>query len=182
MRREVIEEARHGDTGAFETLAGSVIDRLYGAAVLILHDRTMAEDAVQETLIRAWRDLPRLRDPERIEPWLHRVLLHACLDLARRERPLASQADVPVWAGDGLSLETDVADRDAVRRGLRRLPPGQRGVLVLRYFLDLSVPQIADALRVPLGTAKSRLHHAQQAMRAAMDADGRAVAAEGGLA
>jgi RNA polymerase sigma-70 factor (ECF subfamily) len=69
-----------------------------------------------------------------------------------------------------------------VRRGLRRLPPGQRGVLVLRYFLDLSVPQIADALRVPLGTAKSRLHHAQQAMRAAMDADGRAVAAEGGLA
>ena len=182
MRREVIEEAQHGDTRAFEELATSLIDRLYGAAVLILHDRTMAEDAVQETLIRTWRDLPRLRDPERLQAWLHRVLLHACLDMARRERPVASIAEIPSSIDDGFSLEADVADRDQVRRGLRRLPPGQRGVLVLRYFLDLSVPQIADALRVPLGTAKSRLHHAQRAMRDVMEADRRGVSLEGEMA
>lgn len=182
MKREVIEEASHGNRGAFETLAASVIDRLYGAAVLILHDRTMAEDAVQETLIRTWRDLPRLRDPDRLEPWLHRVLLHACLDTARKERAAGFPSQVTASAGDGYSLETDVADRDAVSRGLRRLSRNERGVLVLRYFLDLSVPQIADAMHVPVGTAKSRLHNAQQSMRAAIEADNRLVPTEGGLA
>lgn len=179
MRREVIEGARAGDRQAFETLAASVIDRLYGAALLILHDRALAEDAVQEALLRAWRDLPRLRDPGRLEPWLHRVLLHACLDAARHERRTASRAEVPEWAHERHSLESGVENREVVERGLGFLTPVQRGVLVLRYFLDLTVPQMAEVMRVPVGTAKSRLHTAEKAMRAALDADSRSVSVEG---
>ncbi len=179
MRHQVIEEARHGDRRAFETLVADVVDRLYGAAVLILHDRTTAEDAVQEALIRMWHDLPKLRDPERFDPWLHRLLVRACLYTARRSRSPSVTMGDRVVPDDGFNLEADVADRDLVLRGMRRLSVRERGVLVLRYYLDLSVPQMADALRVPVGTAKSRLHHAQRAMRAALDADQRAVSIEG---
>ncbi len=182
MTQQVIEEARRGDRRAFETLVGTVVDRLYGAAVLILHDRTMAEDAVQEALIRMWHDLPKLRDPDRFDGWLHRLLVHACLHTARRERrPSVAMGD-RVVPDEGFRLEADVADRDFVLRGLQRLTARERSVLVLRYYLDLSVPQMADALKVPLGTAKSRLHLAERAMRAALDADQRTVAVKGEMA
>ena len=181
MRRHIVERAREGDREAFEVLASSVVDRLYGAAGLILHDRTLAEDAVQETLIRAWRDLPRLRDPDRFEPWLHRILAHACLDLARRERGNRHAGELPEWMPAGDLGEGSIADRDEVGRGMARLAPRERSVLVLRFFLGLSVPEIADALSVPVGTAKSRLHNAQIAIRAAIDADNR-YAIQGGVA
>jgi len=182
MRHQVIEEARRGDRRAIETLVTDVVDRLYGAAVLILHDRTMAEDAVQEALIRMWHDLPKLRDPDRFDAWLHRLLVRACLHTARRERRPSVTLGDRVVPDEGFRLEADVADRDVVLRGLRRLTARERSVLVLRYYLDLTVPQVADAMKVPLGTAKSRLHHAEVAMRAALDADRRAVVAEGEIA
>ncbi len=182
MRHQVIEEARRGDRRAIETLVADVVDRLYGAAVLILHDRTMAEDAVQEALIRMWHDLPKLRDPDRFDGWLHRLLVRACLHTARRERRPSVALGDRVVPDDGFHLEAGVADRDVVLRGLRRLTARERSVLVLRYYLDLSMPQVADALKVPVGTAKSRLHHAEQAMRAALDADQRTVAVRGEMA
>lgn len=173
MRRSVIEQAAGGDRGAFEMLASQVIDRLFGAAFLILHDRTLAEDAVQETLVLMWRDLPRLRDPDRFEAWMHRVLAHACLDLARHERPQRLTVELPALLPTEDGEEDQIADRDAIGRGLSRLAPRERAILTLRFFLQLSVPEIAEAMRVPLGTAKSRLHHAQRAMRAAIEADSR---------
>jgi RNA polymerase sigma-70 factor, ECF subfamily len=173
MRRSDIEQAADGDRGAFEMLASQVIDRLFGAAFLILHDRTLAEDAVQETLVLMWRDLPRLRDPDRFEAWMHRVLAHACLDLARHERPQRLTVELPALLPAEDKEEEQVANRDAIGRGLSRLAPGERTILTLRFFLQLSVPEIAQAMRIPLGTAKSRLHHAQRAMRAAVDADSR---------
>jgi RNA polymerase sigma-70 factor, ECF subfamily len=182
MRREIVEAARRGDRRAFETLVTSVVDRLYAAAVFILHDRTLAEDAVQETLIRAWQNIRKLRDPNRLEPWLHRVLVRACLYTARKVRTPSSPLGGLDWKDSRIGIEAEVAERDVVDRGMRRLSADQRSVLVLRYYLDLSVPQIADALDVPVGTAKSRLHHAQQAMRAALDADSRQVSAQGELA
>jgi RNA polymerase sigma-70 factor (ECF subfamily) len=173
MERDAVELAISGDRRAFELLASSIIDRLFGAAFLILHDRTLAEDAVQETLIRAWRDLPHLRDPDRFDPWIHRVLVHACLDLARHERPQRQSVELPDFLADDGTPEEEIAVRDAIGRGLSRLTERERAILVLRFFLQLSVPEIADALRIPEGTAKSRLHHAQDAMRAAIDADSR---------
>ncbi len=181
MRRGVVELARSGDRGAFETLASSAIDRLFGAATLILHDRTLAEEAVQETLIHLWRDLPRLRDPDRFEPWMHRMLAHACLDLARREHRARQTGELPDWVSGGDEPEPGVIDRDTVRRGLARLSVRERSVLVLRFFLELSVPEIADAMQVPVGTVKSRLHGAEESMRAAIEADSR-LSLQGGLA
>ncbi len=147
----------------------------------MLRDSSRAEDAVQETLVLAWRNLPRLRDPERFDAWLNRLLVNACRDMGRAERRFTAEVQVigaePV-AVDASSL---IGDRDELQRGFRRLKQEQRVILVLHYYLGLSVPEIADSLGVPAGTAKSRLHYAGAAMRAALDADarGRAVATTG---
>jgi RNA polymerase sigma-70 factor (ECF subfamily) len=181
MRREVIELARHGDREAFEALASESVDRLYAIACLVLHDRSLAEDAVQDALIRVWRDLPQLRAAESFEAWTRRILVHACLDLARRERGRRAVHELPELLFGAERVEDDVADREAIGRGLQRLSLRDRTVLVLRFYLGLSVPEIANAMRVPAGTVKSRLHNAQEAMRAAIEADSR-FTLQGGLA
>lgn len=174
MQRDLVERAKSGDHDAFAALAAAAIARLDAAARLILRDRDAAKDAVQETLVRAWRDLPTLREPERFDAWLHRLLVRATIDEARRlsrhrfdiELIDLDAASVP----DGVS---SVADRDQLERGFSRLAPEQRALLVLHHYLDLPLPEVATALGIPLGTAKSRLHRSLQVMRAALDADTR---------
>jgi RNA polymerase sigma-70 factor (ECF subfamily) len=181
MQRELVERARRGDQDAFGALIGEAIDRLYAAATLILHDRTMAEDAVQETMIRAWRDLPSLRDVARFDVWLRRVLVHACIDLARSARHPRSELQLaPEMPAPG-DLAGRSADRDAVARAFAELTPAHRAILVLRHYFGHSVPEVAGALGLPLGTAKSRLSRAEAAMRLALETDGRLVS-EGGTA
>jgi RNA polymerase sigma factor (sigma-70 family) len=174
MQLELVERARRGDHDAFAALAGAAIGRLDGAARLILRDPDQAKDAVQEALVRAWRDLPTLRDPARFDAWLHRLLVRSCIDEARRLRRHRFDVELsPLHApavGDGVSL-TD--DRDQLERGFSRLPPEDRALIVLHHDLDLPMPEVARALGIPLGTAKSRLHRALQVMRAALDADAR---------
>ena len=181
MSTELVRLAQRGDRGAFETLAEEALDRLYATAELILHDRTMAEDAVQETLVRAWRSLPRLRDADRYEAWLRQVLVHACTDTARGERHRRTEQALPNILADRGDLETDAAERDAVARAFDTLSPDHRAAFVLRHHYGHSVAEVADALHVPLGTAKSRIHYAEQAMARAMDADARC-ASLGGVA
>jgi RNA polymerase sigma-70 factor, ECF subfamily len=181
MNAQLVRLAQHGDRAAFETLAAVGLDRLYATAALILHDRTLAEDAVQETLLRAWRSLPRLRDAERYEAWLRRVLVHACIDAARAERHRRSEQELPALLADGDDFEARTADRDAVARAYAVLSPEHRAAFVLRHYQGRSVAEVADALHVPLGTAKSRIHYAEQAMARAMDADTR-WATQGGVA
>jgi RNA polymerase sigma-70 factor (ECF subfamily) len=175
MLRALVERARDGDEEAFGALAGAVSDRCMAVAYRILRDASLAEDAVQVTLVTAWRELPGLRDPERFEAWLHRLLVHACYAEARRGR--AWQANVRVIAvepvdpaGDGV---VSVHDRDQLDRGFRRLPAEQRSVLVFHHYLGLTLAEIADRLDIPVGTAKSRLHYASAALRAALEADAR---------
>jgi RNA polymerase sigma-70 factor (ECF subfamily) len=176
VERELVEAAQHGDHEAFEVLAAAAGDRLYAIARLILRDTDLAEDAVQDALIRAWREVPRLRDPERWNAWLHRLIVSACADEGRRARRWSAEVrmihDGPVVADDIAAL----ADRDQLERGFRRLKAEHRAAVVLRYYVGLSVPEVADALGVPLGTAKSRIHYATDALRAALDADTRTVA------
>jgi RNA polymerase sigma-70 factor (ECF subfamily) len=170
---ELVEAAKRGDHGAFEALVLGTADRLYGVAALVLRDSSRAEDAVQETLVLAWRHLPQLRDPERFDAWLNRLLVNACRDLGRDDRRF--NAEVQVIHAEPLAVDASsvIGDRDQLQRGFRRLKQEQRVVLVLHYYLGLSVPEIADSLGVPAGTAKSRLHYAAAAMRAALDADAR---------
>jgi RNA polymerase sigma-70 factor (ECF subfamily) len=174
MGRDLVERARGGDHDAFAELAGAAISRLDATAWLILRDTDRAMDAVQDTLIRAWRDLPTLRDPDRFDAWLHRLLVNACSDELRRVR--RRRFDVVVTemtttaVGDASSA---IADRDELERGFNRLEPEERAVIVLHHFLDLPLPEVATTLRIPLGTAKSRLYRGLREMRAALDADAR---------
>jgi RNA polymerase sigma-70 factor (ECF subfamily) len=174
MQRELVERAQRGDHDAFATLANAAIFRLDAAARLILNDPDQAKDAVQETLVRAWRDLPTLRDPERFEAWLHRLLVNACIDEARRLR--RHRVDVPIMTidqADPGDIASSAARRDELERGFSRLAPEQRALVVLHHYLDQPLPEVARALGMPLGTAKSRLHRALALLRAAIDADAR---------
>jgi RNA polymerase sigma-70 factor (ECF subfamily) len=174
MQREFVERARRGDHDAFAALAGAAISRLDSAAWLILRDPEQAKDAVQNALVRAWRDLPTLRDPDRFDAWLNRLVVRACIDEARRLRRHRVDVELTTLMTPAVGgLESRIADRDQLERGFLRLEPEMRAVIVLHHYLDLSLPDVAAALGIPLGTAKSRLHRALGLMRAALDADAR---------
>ena len=180
MQRDLVEAAQRGDHEAFEVLASASADRLFAIARLILRDIDRAQDAVQEALVRAWRELPGLRDPDRFGAWLHRLIVNACADQGRSQRRWSAQIRAirePDPVSDAAGL---LADRDQLERGFRRLKPEQRAVVVLHFYLGLPVPEIADTLGIPLGTAKSRLHYAIEALRAALEADARVPVARDG--
>jgi RNA polymerase sigma-70 factor, ECF subfamily len=173
-----IRRASDGDRQAFDLLAAGVVDGLYRVARLVLRDTDMAEDAVQETLVRCWRDLPALRDPARFDAWLRRLLMHAITDEFRRGRHaraavrlLRIEPVVPDASGD-------VATREQLDRGFARLTLDHRSVIVLRLYLGLTLEETATTLGIPVGTAKSRLHYATEAMRVALEADARSMSQE----
>lgn len=174
MLRTIVDQARQGDEEAFGALVRAVGDRSIFIAHRILRDAGLAEDAVQAALVTAWRELPTLRDLDLFEAWFHRILVNACYAEARRGRRFA--ANVVLLEQDA-SAATDeylaVHDRDQLDRGFQRLPPEQRAVLVFHHALGLTVPEVADHLGIPLGTAKSRLSYATAAIRAALEADAR---------
>jgi RNA polymerase sigma-70 factor (ECF subfamily) len=161
----------HGDREAFGALASRCLPRLVGTAGLILGDRNAAEDAAQEALMRAWRDLPTLREPDRFDAWLYRIIVRACHDQLRRNRRTAHVASYDLQRGASPDVADAVARRALVAASLARLTSEQRAVLVLRYYLDLSLPDMSAALGIPLGTVKSRLHRALNAIEAAMAAE-----------
>jgi RNA polymerase sigma-70 factor (ECF subfamily) len=182
MDRDLVVRARAGDRDAFSRLVATRIARLDAVARLITRDPERAKDAVQEAFARAWRDLPLLRDIDRFDAWLRRLLVNACIDELRRERRRAFEVELtdihhPAIADSAVA----VADRDSLERGFRHLDLEQRSVIVLHYYLDLPLPEIAAALGLPEGTVKSRLHRARASMRAALDADARdGITVEGG--
>jgi RNA polymerase sigma-70 factor (ECF subfamily) len=176
---ELIERARNGDRDAFGLLAASSIDRLYAIAVRVVHDRDRAEDAVQSTLLKAWRDLPTLRDPARFDAWLHRLLVRACYDEARRHRAFVAAVRVVSVEPDEADGSGRHADRDQLERALRRLPIDQRAVIVLHHYEGLPLTEIADVLGIPVGTARSRLHYALRTLRGAVEADDRSAVLQG---
>jgi RNA polymerase sigma-70 factor (ECF subfamily) len=171
MQRALVERARDGDLDAFSQLAKTSFPRLDGVATLILHDPDRAQDAVQEALFRAWRDLRALRDPDAWEAWLRRLTVRACYDVARKEqRRNRMEVQVepdPATAGTP-DPTADVADRDWLGRELAHLDIDQRAVIVLHYYLDLPVTEVAETLDIPYGTAASRLHRGLEAMRSSI--------------
>ena len=183
MDRELVEAAQRGNRQAYADLTRVRGDRLFAIAQRILRDVDRTEDAVQEALVIAWRDLPGLRDPDRFDAWLHRLLVRSCIAAAVRERRHVANLrvlplDLPAMTDDYLT----VADRDQLERGFRRLDPQQRAILVLRHYVGYEPSEIAEVLGIPAGTARSRLHHAHRAMRAALEADARSTAIGGQLA
>jgi len=173
VQTALVDRARRGDHEAFGVLAGGAVDRLYAIARLILRDTDLAEDATQEALVRAWRDLPTLRDVERFDAWLHRLLVRSCADIGRRRRRWRTELTVVSIEPAEPDRAAELADRDQLERGLRRLSDAQRTILILHFYLGLSASEAADTLDIPTGTARSRLHYAIDALRAALAADER---------
>jgi len=170
---QLVERAMRGDAEAFGVLIRGASGRMYAIASLMLRDGDRAEDAVQEAIIRAWRDLPRLRDPERFDAWLHRLVVNASYDEARRHKRRAQvslDAAVEVVHAD----ETrHVVERQRIEHAFRRLPMDQRAVLVLHNHLQMTHSEIAEALDLPIGTVKSRIGRGLDALRASLAADDR---------
>ena len=183
MQAELVARAQQGDREAFSTLASGVSARLYATARLILRHPDRAEDAVQDALVEAWRDIRGLRDPERLDAWLHRLLVRSCHRHARRDqRRRVTEIAVPdleragaAAAGVAHDAAGALADRDELERAFRRLTNDQRTLLALVYYADLSLADVSVAMGVPLGTTKSRHHRAMAALRAALAADERAI-------
>ena len=173
-QQELVERAGRGDHDAFAVLVRESIASLGSVARLIVRDPDLARDAVQDAYVRAWRDLPRLRDPERFDAWLHRLTVNACLDILRRRRRRLVEIELSPLVDRSVGDESGrIADRDQLERGFRHLTPEQRAILVLHYYAGLAVPAVAETFGIPLGTAQSRLHRALEALRAALAADER---------
>jgi RNA polymerase sigma-70 factor, ECF subfamily len=182
-QRILVERAQLGDHDAFAVLTRAAVGRLGGAARLILRDPELAHDAVQEALIKAWRDVPGLRDPDRFDAWLYRLTVHSCLAIARRRRRRVVEVEIgPAEIGDGRDFASTIADRDLLDRALRQLDPERRALVVMHIYVGLPLPEVAGILRIPLGTAKSRLNRSLAKLRVAMDptADTERARQEGG--
>jgi RNA polymerase sigma-70 factor (ECF subfamily) len=151
----------------------AVIDHLYRISRLILRDVDRAEDAVQEALVRCWRDLPRLRDPDRFDAWLNRLLLHSITDETRSHRRFAARVTILRIEPVEQDAAGALADRDELARVFDRLSVEHRTIIVLHHYLGLTAEEAAASIGIPVGTAKSRLHYATGALRAALEADAR---------
>lgn len=182
MERSLVERAQRGDREAFTSLAFELSDRLFAVAHRILRDFDSAGDALQVTLLRIWRDLPTLRDPDLVEAWAYRVLVRACHDALRKQRRQAPALHLLAVDGAAEDPALSVADREQLDRAFRRLTSEQRAVIVLQYYRDLTLTEIAEVLGVPIGTVRSRLHYAKQALRSAIEADARPTTREGRMA
>jgi RNA polymerase sigma-70 factor (ECF subfamily) len=176
----LVIRARNGDRDAFEAVARAIGRRVYVVAYRILRDPDQADDAVQTTLIAVWRDLPGLRDPERFEAWVDRLVVRSCLRLGRRRRRLGvthvSLPDEHVGTTDAIA---DVATRDELARAFSMLSVEHRAVLVLHHYLGFSHREIGELVGIPPGTVGSRIHHATQRMRASLESDARTPLLEG---
>jgi RNA polymerase sigma-70 factor, ECF subfamily len=172
VRVRLVERAREGDDVAFTELVDLDGDRCYAIAYRILRDVDQAQDAVQQAFLLAWRELPRLRDAERFEVWLHRLLVNACYEELRRYRRWSANirplpADGPAGSDETVSID----DRDALERAFRRLSPEHPAVVVLHHHAGIPLASIAEIVGVPVGTVKSRLHYGTRAMRAVLSDD-----------
>lgn len=181
MKTDLVRRAMAGDHDAFVRIVDGALPGLFASAVSILRDRSVAEEAVQEAMIKAWRSFPTLRDPERVDAWLYRLLVRSCIDQGRRLTRIRRQTE-RLEAGAELRSEDSTAavpERDELISAIGHLTVEQRVVVVLVYERGYTLTQAAAILSTPLGTVKSRLNRALEALRADLRVD-RAVAEEAG--
>ena len=168
-----IQMASTGEDAIRELLLSS-LPAAYRMATCILRDRECAEDAVQEAALRAWASRRELRDPSKADAWFMRIVVNVCrAELARTARRRVEPVAEP-W----VDADKSSATRDETGRALARLTPDEQIVVALRFGRDLTVPQIAEQTGLREGTVKSRLHSAQEHLRAAFEAEWRADRAE----
>lgn len=176
---QLVERAQEGDRCALGELIGRYEQRTYNLAYRLMGNHADACDAAQEALVRVCVRLHNFRGDSQFSTWLYRVVTNTCLDeLRRRGRTRCTSLDealpldegsVPRQAADDADGPVEYAERHevqaAVQRAIMRLPYDYRVVVILRDLYDLSYQEIATALGTTLGTIKSRLHRARQALR-----------------
>ncbi len=180
---DAVVRCQEGDRDAFRYLVEQYKDVLYGTAYLMTHNRALAEEQVQEAFLSAWRGIKGFQRGRPFKPWLMRILVNSVLGQQRRRTVATEPLEESTTAEQGAGLEDLVEaleDRAAVRRALAALSPEHRQVLVLRYFADLTLPQVARAIKVREGTVKSRLHRALGQMRWKLEQDGSKQVVENG--
>ena len=174
MQRDLVQRASLGDHDAFGSLATSAYGRLHRTAQLILRREDLASDAVQEALTTAWLHIHAVRDPDRFDAWLNRLVVRACSEEIRRAKRGPIQVPVDSIHGPGIDDSTRaLADRDQLERGFLHLSVEHRAVLVIHHYLGLPDAEAAAVLDVPTGTYKSRLNRAHLSLRAVLEAEAR---------
>jgi RNA polymerase sigma-70 factor (ECF subfamily) len=175
--RELIEQACQGDRAAYEQIVRRKVETVYRTARAILGNDADAEDATQEALIGAWRQIGSLRDADRFDAWLGRITVNACRMVLRRRRSgavvdltEASATDLTDRRTSG--FENRTVSSNAFDRAFDRLPVEQRAILVLHHRDELPVTDVAARLGIPEGTAKSRLHAARNALDRSLAREG----------
>jgi RNA polymerase sigma-70 factor (ECF subfamily) len=171
---QLVERAQRGDRDAYESLARASAGPLYRTAYRIVRDADRADDAVQQTLVTMWRELPSLRDPNRFESWTYRLVVRFCLVESRRARRTGVR-EVRIDETTAVRSDAFAASdlRDQLDRALGELSPDHRAVVVLHHYAGLQLGEIAEILGVPYGTVGSRLHHATRSLRASIAAGDR---------
>jgi RNA polymerase sigma-70 factor (ECF subfamily) len=169
----LVRLAQTGDVDAFTALITGRIGRMTRTAMAIVGHEADARDAVAETLAAVWRELPRLRDVDAFDAWSQRILVHACRRVLRtrgraRVREVAIEVASSVPVAMGSESPDGVVRRQALERAFDRLEADDRALLVLHHLDGRPLAEIAGALDIPVGTAKSRLHHARQALERAL--------------
>jgi RNA polymerase sigma-70 factor, ECF subfamily len=176
MDQDLVVRVQRGDRRAFEALATADYPRLFQVAHEILSDRSLAEDATQQALLDIWRDIRRLRDPSKYEGWAYRLLVRVCYAEAKRQPKWQPSDELTSAEEPGMADAYGVvADRDQLERGFRHLSMDHRVVLVLHFLMDLTPEEVAEAVGISRWTVYSRLGAATKAMRAALEADARAI-------
>jgi RNA polymerase sigma-70 factor (ECF subfamily) len=178
-RARVVERARTGDKAAFEVLVASWLEPAFHVALAIVGNEADARDATQDAFLTAWRQLRQLRDPERFDAWLYRILVNSCRGLRRgRQRVAVREIHVTaLGAGDepaddpAETADERTASLDAIERAWLRIPMAERMILALHHFEHRPVAEIAAVLGIPAGTAKSRLFHARRSLDQALEAE-----------
>ena len=174
---DLVRRAQAGDADAFDVLLAGRVTTAYQTAWAILRDEADARDAAQETFFQVWRDLPRLRDPEKFDAWAGRILHNRCMTLLRRRRSNAvrevrvEEWDSAAYSSGGHQLADAHAESDAIRRAFARLSNDQRVLLAFHHVHGRSVADLATITGAPSGTEKWRLHNARQALERALESE-----------
>ena len=171
---DAIARCQDGDRDAFRHLVDRYKDVMYGTAVLMTGNRAVAEETVQEAFLSAWRGIGGFKRGRPPKPWLMRILVNRVMDRRRkRSVPTVSLADMDPAGAPSVPDQADAfGDRTVVRQALAHLVPEQQQVVVLRYFAELTVPEVARSIGVREGTVKSRLHRAMGRLREKLEESG----------
>jgi RNA polymerase sigma-70 factor (ECF subfamily) len=161
----VVDRERSDGAADYVRVARAEIGDAYRLAGYLLGDATEAQDAVQDALVKAWRSWSDLRDLDAFGPWFNRIVVNVCRDRMRRHRTLRMVELDAAGEVEASDVFGSMLEGDEVAAAVGRLSPDQRIVIALRYWRDLTLEQVAETLRLPLGTVKSRLHYALRALR-----------------